>query len=206
MKRFIGVLVIILVIIAGYFFFFRNTNPPIKNTHPTGTTIVALGDSLTAGVGASDKHDYVTLLSQKLGVAVINKGVSGDTTAQALARVPDVLSADPKIVIVLLGGNDAIQKVPKEETFSNLHKIINKIQSSGALVILVGVQGGLLSDHFRSDFDKLARETQSVYVPNILENIIGKEGYMYDYIHPNDKGYEIVAERIYEAMKPYVGG
>jgi acyl-CoA thioesterase-1 len=198
------VLLIIAACIAGIYYFFRTPTQDVANTHSQGQAIIAFGDSLTAGVGATEGNDYVTVLSQKLGVPVINLGVSGDTTKSALNRVSDVFTLNPKIVIILLGGNDAIQKVPKEETFSNLKTIIEAFQNNGSMTVLVGIQGGLFTDKYQSDFYDLAKETKSLYIPSILSGIIGKDDYMSDPIHPNDRGYAIIAERIYQALKPYI--
>lgn len=156
-----------------------------------------LGDSLTAGVGASDPtHGLVTQLEQRLNVSIINKGVSGDTTKDALARLPDVLSEKPDILIVLLGGNDYLKHVPEAETFANLRTIITKAQSEGALVILVAIRGGLLADHFAAQFKALAKETGSLHVADALDGIIGNPTLMSDEIHPNDRGYEKMVDRI----------
>ncbi len=173
-------------------------NHPIVNFPPKGTTIIALGDSLTKGMGASaPEYGYVPILEKRLGITIINKGVSGNTTSDALLRLDtDVLTQHPDIVIILLGGNDYLQKVPPEETFANLRTIITRIQSRGAVVFLVGIRGGILKDHFSDGFTKLADETGSVFVPNVLENIIDNPKLMSDEIHPNDAGYLKVADKI----------
>ena len=83
----------------------------------SGRTIVAFGDSLVEGRGATPGRDFVSLLARRLNTRIVNAGRSGDTTAAALARLDsDVLSRDPKVVIVLLGGNDYLRRVPTEQT------------------------------------------------------------------------------------------
>ncbi len=171
---------------------------PIKNYPPKGTHIVALGDSLTVGVGASSpEKGFIPVLAKRLDATIVNKGVSGDTTHDALLRLSsDVLSERPNIVIVLLGGNDYLKQVEREKTFSNLRLIINNIQSNGAVVFLLGIRGGLLADHYDSDLAALANETGSFYVSNVLEGLIGNNLFMSDEIHPNDRGYEKIVDRI----------
>ncbi len=172
-------------------------NHPIVNFPPKGTTIVALGDSLTSGVGASSpEHGYVHILEERLRVTIINKGISGNTTSDALKRLDDVLAVKPDIVIILLGGNDYLQKIPKEETFANLRAIIARIQSSGAVVLLVGIRGGILHDNFADDFSALGDEMGTIFIPDALDGIFNNPKFMSDQIHPNDAGYLKIADKI----------
>ncbi len=194
----------VLVIFALGVYFFSNSSPIIKNYPPKNDTIVAFGDSLVRGVGATNGEGFVFLLSQKIGKPIINLGVSGDTTAEGLARISNVTKRNPGTVLVLLGGNDYLKKVPQEETFENLREIITKLQSNGAMVVLLGVRGGVLSDKFGNDFQSLARETGSVYVPDVLDGIITNRSLMYDTVHPNDKGYALIAEKVYERVAKYI--
>lgn len=167
-----------------------------KNYPPRNETIVAFGDSLVQGVGATEGNDLFSQVSKLTGKRIINKGVSGDTTRDGLARINEVLDLNPGVVVVLLGGNDYLRQIPKEETFKNLRTIIAQIQGSGAVVIIAGVRGGLLSDYFQAEYKKLVREYHAGYVSNVLKGIIGHERYMADPIHPNDVGYARIAERI----------
>jgi acyl-CoA thioesterase-1 len=167
-----------------------------------GTSIVAFGDSLVAGRGASEGGDFVSLLSRRLGVAIINAGRSGDTTRSALTRLDrDVLSRDPRIAIVLLGGNDFLRRVPVDETFDNLTMIVEEIRSRGAAVVLVGVSVGLMSDPYAARYEALAEQTSSGLVPDILGGIFGHANLMADTIHPNDDGYSIVADRVEPVLR-----
>ncbi len=177
---------------------FFPSQPNIVNFPPKGSMIVALGDSLTEGVGASSyERGYIGLLKKRFDIDIVNKGVSGDTTKRGLARLDsDVLLLHPDIVIVLLGGNDFLQQVPREEVFKNLENIITRIQKNGAVVLLLGVRGGLLHDAFSADFIALAKRTGSAFVPNVLEGIIGDGKLMQDGIHPNDGGYQKIADKV----------
>jgi lysophospholipase L1-like esterase len=170
---------------------------------PTGgTTIVAFGDSLVAGRGASPGHDFVSVLSRRAGVPIINAGRSGDTTAAALARLEtDVLARNPRIVIVLLGGNDFLRRVPPERAFENLGAIVGRIRARGAAVILVGVSVGLFSDPYAERYEALARRTSSGLVPDILDGLMGRSSLMADSIHPNDRGYALVADRVEPVLR-----
>lgn len=167
--------------------------------------IVALGDSLTVGMGATPGYDYVSVLSRRIGEPVINAGVNGDTAADALARLEgDVLSKNPRLVLVLLGGNDVLQRVLPEESLKNITEIVERIQDDGAVVILIGIRGGLLRDTFKEGFEHLASEKHAGYVPDILDDIWNKPSLMNDPIHPNDEGYALMAERIEPVLEKYL--
>ncbi len=185
--------------VAAFFFFKPETK--ITNYPSIGDSIVAFGDSLIEGVGASEGHDLVSELSKKIGEPIINLGVAGNTTEQGLARVDRIAEYKPKIVIVLLGGNDYLRKVPKADTFKNLDAIVTKIQSMGAVVVLLGVQGGLLGDPYEDLFEDLAKAKGTVYVSNVLEGLVGNQKYMADAVHPNDVGYAKIVERIAPEIK-----
>lgn len=183
---------------AGLAVWFFWPEAPVKNYPSSGETLIALGDSLTFGEGVQPSENYVSVLSSKLGVPIVNAGVSGDTTAMALARLPDILEKypHPKLVIVMLGGNDFLQRLSKEETYGNLSKIIAIIQARGAIVLLVGVRGGIFTDSFADEYGKLAKEYKTAYVPNILKGILGKPELLADTIHPNAKGHAKMAEKL----------
>ena len=193
------------ILCIGIIFFF-NRQLPIRNLDSSGTTIVAFGDSLIYGVGATQGHDVISLLSQKIGQPIINKGVSGNTTADGLARIDLVLADNPKIVILLLGGNDYLRKVPLGTTFANLGTIIEKIHAHGSAVLLLGVRGGLLRDTYGSHFEELAEKYQTGFVPNVLDDLIGTPELMADTIHPNDKGYIKMADKIEPVLKRMLRG
>src|SRR5689334_9996012 len=109
--------------------------PP--NLDSPGTAIVCLGDSITAGAGASDGHGYPAVLAARLGVAVIDDGVPGDTAAGGLARLPQVLAQDPWLVIVELGGNDILRQVPAASTEEALDGIVRQLLAARVLPVLV---------------------------------------------------------------------
>jgi acyl-CoA thioesterase-1 len=158
--------------------------------------IIAFGDSLVEGYGAPRGGDFVSKLSISLGVPIQNYGRSGDTTADGIARVKEV-EGRGDIAILLLGGNDALKKVPVSQTKENLATLIKRLQADGKThVILVGVLGGFPSDPYAPMFRELAKEYQVTYVPNILSGLIANTKYMSDQVHPNEAGYEKIAERL----------
>jgi acyl-CoA thioesterase I len=167
-----------------------------------GERVIAFGDSLVEGVGASTGRDVVSLLSASVGVPIVNAGRSGDTTGTALARLDSaVLSRNPRIVIVVLGGNDVLRRIPHEETFANLEAIVGRIRGRGAAVILVGLSVGVFTDTYGNGYEDLARRTSSGLVPDVLAGILGHPDLMADQIHPNDRGYRMMADRIEPALR-----
>ncbi len=168
----------------------------IQNIDSSGKNIIAFGDSLVKGVGSTSDNDFVSVLSRKIERPIINLGTSGDTTADALKKVKSVLMLDPKIVIILVGGNDFLQQVPPETTFANLRQIVTQIQSHGSAVLLLGVRGGFITDIYAEEYEKIARQLRTGYVPNVLDGLLGNKSLMYDTIHPNDAGYQIIADKI----------
>ncbi len=199
MKKFLIILLAVVIIGFGIYYIFSGSDS-IKNYPPHEGPIVAFGDSLVAGVGSTDRNDFVSILSGKIGEPIINLGVSGDTTRDGLARVGEAIDKHPRIVILLLGGNDYLKRIPREETFQNLRTLISRFHEDGAIVVLLGVRGGILIDHFDTDFENLAEETGATYVPNVLDGLFRNKSLMTDEIHPNNNGYKFIAEKIYPVL------
>lgn len=163
---------------------------------PQHSTVLILGDSLTQGVGASSKQTaYPTLLAQHSGWQVINGGVSGNTSAQALERLPKLLDEhQPQLVIVSIGGNDFLQRKPATETQANISQSIQLSQQSGAKVLLVAVPYlslaaaiGHPSDH--AMYEKLAQEHQVYLLQDAWSDVLGDKDLRSDAVHANDAGY-----------------
>ncbi len=201
-KIFYGIVGLLCISIVSYFIFYSEREVPITNHPSSGSALIAFGDSLIVGVGASDGNDFVSLLSKQIGQEIINLGVSGNTTADGLARINELDQYRPKVVLLLFGGNDHLKKVPIETTFENLGKIIEHIHSQGAVVLLLGVKGNLFGDRFASEFKKLQEKYKTAYVPNVLDGLFGNSKFMEDSIHPNDAGNRVIAERIYTVLVP----
>lgn len=185
-----------LVLIAGGYLLYNRSQDPKTCVKEPLPTVVAFGDSLVTGYGASANENPFTLLSASAGVPIVNLGVSGDTSGNGLARVQQVIDLKPDIVIVVLGGNDALQRVPVEETEENLAMLLKKITDAGIRPILIGVIGGFPKDPYVSMYERLAERFGAELVPNVLSGLIGNDEYMSDAIHPNGAGYARMAERI----------
>ena len=199
-------LVFFVAIVAIGFLAFRFLQKPTYKNFPPAIKgdWVAFGDSLTAGFGAADGNDYPTLLSQRLGVRIHNLGIAGNTTQDGLDRLQEVERLQPSVVLLCLGGNDGLRSIPKEQMFTNLGTIIDRLQEKGAFVILIGVHSASVFDNNESGFEKLAKQKQAFLIPDILDGVLGNPGLMSDYIHPNDVGYRKIADRLETVLQPIV--
>ncbi len=176
-------------------------------------TIVAFGDSLTAGYGIAPEQAYPAVLERrlnKLGYSyrVVNAGVSGDTTAGGLRRVDWILRSDPQIVILELGANDGLRGQDLDKTRENLGRIIEKLLENGVAVILAGMKippnyGPDYTRKFSEIFYDLARQYDLAFVPLFLDGVAAKRHLNQpDGIHPTPEGYERVVDNILPVLLP----
>jgi acyl-CoA thioesterase I len=180
-------------------------------------TIVALGDSLTAGFGLSRKQAWPALIAEKMRAAgydfeVVNAGSSGDTTSGGLRRLPAILSGHQKIDIFILelGINDAFRGVPIEQIRSNLQAIIDRVRARqpNAAIVIAGMQ---LPDYSSDDyvgafgaiFAALAEKNRATLIPFFLEGVGGNsELNQWDRVHPNAAGQRVLAENVWRVLEP----
>jgi acyl-CoA thioesterase-1 len=163
---------------------------------------LAFGDSLTSGVGAAGGSDYPSRLSQALGLSITNFGRSGDTTAGGLARIAEATALKPRVVLLCLGGNDALNGEAPARMIQNLGAIIDEFHREGSFVVLIGIRSASLRDRNEEHFARLAADKQVFYIPDLLRGVVFKPIYMSDAIHPNDAGYEQIATRIEKQLRP----
>lgn len=168
--------------------------------------MVVIGDSLSVGVGADKPEEgYVGLLEKRLGIKIVNKGISGNTTGDGLSRLEeDVLEQKPALVIIELGGNDFLRKAEPAEVFANLEKMIDRIQAQQVPILLLGIQSSLLRDQHEADFRALAERKGTAYVPNIVADVAANQALKADAIHPNSAGYVKLADRIEPELRKLV--
>lgn len=175
--------------------------------------IVAFGDSLTAGLGLTEAESYPSLLQRKLDAdgykyEVVNAGVSGDTSAGGLRRIDWALEGEVRFLILELGANDFLRGLPIKEMKKNLSLIINRAKSRGAEVLLAGMyaptnSGADYQREVRDAFQSLATEHQVTLIPFFLDRVGGVDSLnQADGIHPNVEGTKIVAETVYQALRP----
>jgi len=181
--------------------------PPRAQALPAGATVLALGDSLTSGVGASADTAYPAALQRLTGWKVINGGVSGDTSAQALDRLPSLLRQhQPALVIVSIGGNDFLRRLSSATTRTNVQRICADARASGAQVLLVAVPElslmatvGKLSDH--ALYEEVAEELKIPLHSKGWSGVLAQDRLRSDQIHANAAGYEQFAQGLVETLK-----
>jgi acyl-CoA thioesterase-1 len=197
------VFVLLLILLLGvgvWFFFFKGSS--VEKVTKEGP-IIFFGNSLTAGVGAGEGEDFPSLVAAQLNLKnTINAGVSGNTTADGLARLKaDVLDKNPSLVVVELSGNDFLQQIPVEQTISNLDSIVHQIHASGAAVLLIHIKFPLKETEYENGFREIAKKYHAAVLWNAEEGIAGNSSLMADEVHPNAAGYKILANRIAETLK-----
>jgi acyl-CoA thioesterase-1 len=179
-------------------------------------TIVALGDSLTAGYGLSRKEAYPALIAERMRSAgyefeVTNAGWSGDTTAGGLRRLPEILRRKKiDVLIIELGINDAFRGVAIDDMRSNLQAIIDQTRARhpGVSIIVAGMQLPLATSDayvraFGEMFGALAEKNRTLLIPYLLEGVGGDpELNQPDLVHPNTAGQRIMAENVWRVLEP----
>lgn len=202
MKRFKLHLLILLLLCAC------QKHSEIKAINPS-TQIVAIGDSLTYGYGASsEEQSYPAKLSELLNAKVINEGINGDTTDDVLARLDDIINNEtPNLVLLSIGGNDMLRRTPDESIKNNLVKIIQQLKEKNIEVILIAQPEPTIfalngvSAHDASFYQEVAKQENVMLIPDVWSNLDRHPEYHSDKIHANDLGYSIAANEIYKALK-----
>lgn len=169
---------------------------------PQNGTILAFGDSLTAGVGVTKDNSYPSALAELSGLTVINSGVSGETTAEGLKRLQEVLdNIKPDLLILLEGGNDILRNKSLSETKANLASMIELAQRNKIPVVLIGVPQKALFSNSAPLYGELADEYQLVFDDSLIADLQRSPSFKSDYVHFNEKGYRKMATAIYELLK-----
>lgn len=177
------------------------SDSPTLNQIPEDGVILAFGDSLTVGVGASERHSYPQVLSMLSGRKVISAGVSGEETSEGVKRLPAVLDeVRPNLLILLQGGNDILRNRNLHQAKQNLATMIENADSRDIDVVLIGVPEKKLFSDSAPLYQELADEYALVYSDDILSGLIRKNEYKSDSVHLNQKGYYKMAESIFELL------
>jgi acyl-CoA hydrolase len=174
---------------------------------PAKSTVVILGDSLTYGTGAGKDQDYASMLASNTGWNIINAGAPGNTSSDGLERLPELLEAHKiDLLIVELGGNDFLRKLPEAETTSNLKAILAQVKARKIQTVLLAIPEfspisaafGNLSDH--PLYEKLAKETDTPLVEDVFSDVLANSSLKTDAIHPNAEGYRVVEDNLRKAL------
>jgi len=175
---------------------------------PPGSLVVALGDSLTAGAGVAPEEAWPGLLASRTGWVVINGGVNGDTSGGALHRLPALLEEhNPVLVLVALGGNDMLRRIPQEETIANLGQILAMIKAHGVKPVLLATpkpsaMGAVFQTLSAADFYRgVAEEQQVPLIEDAIAEVLSDPQMKGDPLHPNAAGHAQLSQKIFDALK-----
>ena len=176
--------------------------------------ILVVGDSLSAAYGIQVEQGWVSLLQERLDAGdypyqIVNASISGDTTANARARLPQSLAShEPAVVLLELGGNDGLRGLSLTAMKGNLAAMISSLQQAGAQLLLIGVQlppnyGPRYTERFQAVYRELAREHDVALLPSLVDGIGTEQNLMQpDGIHPNATAQPLIRDRVWEELLP----
>ncbi len=213
MRRVLGLAVLVCVVALVRHASAAPATDPREGGPPGGRTIVALGDSLTAGYGVAPDEAWPALIQARLRRegfphSVVNAGVSGDTTAGGLRRVDWVLRARPEVAIIALGANDGLRGQSVQAMRENLDRIVERLRVAGTRVLLAGMRlppnyGADFTRDFAAVYPEIARRAGIAFMPFLLDGVAAdprlNQG---DGIHPNAAGHRVIAERLWPHLRP----
>ena len=175
----------------------------VANLDAPGEVVVFFGDSITQGYGVRPEDSFPSLVAGALGIAFVNAGFAGDTTAAGLARIErDVIARQPRLTLVEFGGNDFLRRLPREETLKNLDGIVKALVAQRMMVMILEVNVGLMGDPYLEGYRAVAKRYGAVLVEDIMKGILGNPDLMVDGIHPNAQGHRLIAERVIRVLRP----
>jgi len=169
---------------------------------PSDAVILAFGDSLTYGTGASPQHDYPSVLAKLTTLQVVNAGHPGEISGEGVNRLPALLDRhQPDLLILIHGGNDMLKRIPPEQTADNLKQMITLARNRRIDVVMLGVPKPAILWMSSADFYQAIAEALNVPIDlETLPEVLGDNSLKSDLIHPNDQGYEKIATQIHSLL------
>ena len=169
---------------------------------PSDAVVLAFGDSLTYGTGAAEDESYPAQLEKLIGRRVVRAGVPGEVTAQALARLPGALDEHaPKLVLLCIGGNDFLRRLGNPQAEQNVREMVKLARSRGVAVLLIGTPEPGFSVSPPAFYAGVAKEFRLPYEEGIIGQVLKDRNLKADPIHPNARGYRLIAEKLAERLK-----
>ena len=164
--------------------------------------VLAFGDSLTFGTGASPGESYPSQLQALIGRKVINAGVPGEVSTDGLARLPDVLEENkPKLLLLCHGGNDFLRKMPESQAAANVRAMIKLARDRGIAVVLIATPKPGLSISPPDFYAEIAREMAIPFDDGVLKEVLRDNALKSDLVHPNARGYAQIAAVVAKLLK-----
>lgn len=194
--------------IVGVLALAAGCSAPPQRSIPAGAVVLALGDSITAGFGVGADAAWPARLAALSGWQVVNAGVSGDTSAGGLERLPGLLSGHrPTAVLVELGGNDMLRRVPDEQVAARLGEIVAGVRAAGAVPVLVAaprpnLAGALFGTLQAASFYKSLATREGIHlVEEAMPKVLGDAALKLDPLHPNAAGHAVLAMLIADELR-----
>src|ERR671915_449355 len=164
--------------------------------------VLAFGDSLTFGSGANEDESYPAQLEKLIGRRVVRAGVPGEVTAQALARLPEALDEHaPRLLLLCIGGNDFLRRLGNQQAERNVREMVKLATSRGVAVMLIGTPEPGFTVSPPAFYAGIAKEFRLPYEEGIIGQVLKDTSLKADPIHPNARGYRLIAERVAETLK-----
>ena len=196
MKNYLPVLWMICLLVTGC------SDKPELSPLSSDDVILAFGDSLTNGTGASAEESYPAVLAELSGRQVINEGVPGEVSADGLRRLPGVLEEyQPRLLILCHGGNDFLQQMDMVGMEANVRGMIRLAQDQNIPVVLLGVPRPGLFLASAEVYKNIAASTGVVFIEDLIPDILSDKALKSDTAHPNKEGYRMMAEAIYKVLQ-----
>ena len=169
---------------------------------PSDAVVLAFGDSLTFGTGAAEHESYPAQLEQLIGRRVVRAGVPGEVTAQALARLPEMLDEhSPRLLLLCIGGNDFLRQLGLPQAEANVRAMVKLARSRDIEVLLIATPQPGLSVSPPAFYGAIATEFGLPFEDAVMSQVLRDTGLKSDPIHPNARGYRVIAERLAERLK-----
>ncbi|HEU5176909.1 MAG TPA: arylesterase [Burkholderiales bacterium] len=169
---------------------------------PSDAIVLAFGDSLTFGTGASEGESYPAQLESLIGRRVVRAGVPGEVTAQALARLPGALDEHaPRLLLLCIGGNDFLRRLGNQQAERNVREMVKLARSRGVAVMLIGTPEPGFAVTPPAFYSSIAKEFRLPYEEGIIGQVLKDASLKADPIHPNARGYRLIAERVADQLK-----
>ncbi len=175
---------------------------PTLERLPADSVVLAFGDSLTYGTGAKEDESYPAQLETLIGRRVVRSGVPGEVTRAALERLPGALDEhNPRLLLLCIGGNDFLRRLGNAQAESNVRAMVKLAQSRGICVVLIGTpEPGLLPSP-PAFYAAIARDAGIAYEDGVISEVLKDASLKSDPIHPNARGYRVIAERLAATLK-----
>jgi acyl-CoA thioesterase I len=169
---------------------------------PSDAVVLAYGDSLTYGTGAAEDESYPAQLERLIGRRVVRAAVPGEVTAQALERLPRTLEEhSPQLLLLCIGGNDFLRRLGYPQAEANVRAMVKIARSRGVEVLLIGTPEPGLRPAPPAFYAAIAREFQLPYEDTAMAEVLRDNALKSDPVHPNARGYRLIAERLAERLK-----